>query len=89
MYITICEIDDQSKFNAWKKNKTKQNKKIRTTKGTFNVMMGTIKDRNVMDRKEAAEGHQHVLIAAKDHRGCQSDCHPWSGQEPVVLRREL
>ena len=55
MYITICEIDDQSKFNAWKKNKTKQNKKIRTTKGTFNVMMGTIKDRNVMDRKEAKD----------------------------------
>ena len=31
------------------------NKKIRTTKGTFNVMMGTIKDRNVMDRKEAKD----------------------------------
>ena len=35
--------------------KKKKNKKMRTTKGTFNVMMGTIKDRNVMDRKEAKE----------------------------------
>ena len=26
---------------------------MRDTKGTFNVIMGTIKDRNIMDRKEA------------------------------------
>ena len=30
-----------------------KNKKMRDTKGTFNVIMGTIKDRNIMDRKEA------------------------------------
>ena len=30
-----------------------KNKKMRATKGTFNVTMGTIKDRNIMDRKEA------------------------------------
>ena len=30
-------------------------KKISDNKGTFNVMMGTIKDRNVMDRKEAKD----------------------------------
>ena len=30
-------------------------KKIRDTKGTFNVKMGTIKDRNGMDLKEAED----------------------------------
>ena len=30
-------------------------KKIRDTKGTFQVKMGTIKDRNVMDLKEAED----------------------------------
>ena len=30
-------------------------KKIRNTKGTFHVKMGTIKDRNIMDLTEAEE----------------------------------
>ena len=30
-------------------------KKIRNTKGTFHAIMGTIKDRNAMDLKEAKD----------------------------------
>ena len=33
----------------------KKKKKMRANKETFNVMMGTIKDRNVVDRKEAKD----------------------------------
>ena len=45
-----------------KKQKKKQNdkdqslvKKLKDTKGTFHVKMGTIKDRNGMDLKEAED----------------------------------
>ena len=36
-------------------------KKIRDTKGTFHAKMGTIKDRNGMDLKEAVCGHVWML----------------------------
>ena len=35
--------------------KTRDLKKIRHTKGTFHAKMGTIKDRNSMDRTEAED----------------------------------
>ena len=45
------EIEDNNR-----KGKTRDLfKKIRDTKGTFHAMMGTIKDRNVMDLTEAED----------------------------------
>ena len=38
-----------------KKESDEEKKKIKNTKGTFHVKMGTIKDRNGMDVTEAAE----------------------------------
>ena len=35
--------------------KTRENQKIRATKGTFHAKMGSTKDRNVMDLTEAED----------------------------------
>ena len=45
--------------------KTSELKKIRDTKGTFHAKMGTIKDRNGMDLKEAEDVKKEV---ARIHR---------------------
>jgi len=45
IYLNKKESDEEKK----------EKKKIKNTKGTFHVKMGTIKDRNGMDLKEAED----------------------------------
>ena len=68
-------------------------KKIRDTKGTFHAKMGTIKDRNGMDRKEAEDikkrWQEDTELCKKDL--CNSDNHEGviTHLEPDILECEV
>ena len=51
----MCIVVDQIEENNRRVKTRDLFKKIRETKGTFHAKMGTIKDRNDMDLKEAED----------------------------------
>ena len=61
-------------------------KKIRDTKGTFNVKMGTIKDRNGMDLKEAEDikkkWQEYTDQIRSVAQSCPTLCNPMNRSTP-------
>ena len=60
-------------------------KKIRDTKGTFHAMMGTIKDRNVMDLTEAEDIKKWQEYTEELYR---KDLHDPNNHDGVITERE-
>ena len=70
-------------------------KKMRVTKGTFHVKVGTIKDRNGMDLTEAEnikkmwQEYTEELYKKKDHQGPEKHNGVITHLEPDILECEV